>query len=68
MTAGVICNIYTIASRCIHRIYYPRPRSEEVCGQIYPKPKARDIFHHKLPKTEVEGSISSEYTEETMVL
>ena len=46
-----------MASRCIHHIYYPRPKSEEVCGQIYPEPKARDIFDHKLLMTEIEGSI-----------
>ena len=28
--------------------------------QIYPEPKAGDIFDHKLSMTEVEGSILSE--------
>ena len=50
---------YTIASRCIHCIYYPRPKSSEICGQIYPKPKVGGIFDHKLLMTEVKGSMYS---------
>ena len=44
----------------LYNLYYPRLRSEKVCGQIYPEPKARDIFDYKLPMTEVEGSIYRE--------
>ena len=38
-------------------IYYPLPRSSEVCGQIYPSCSAWDIFDHKIPLTSVSGSI-----------
>ena len=46
-----------MTSRCIARIYDPRPRSEEVCGLILPEPKARAISNRKLPTTGVEGRI-----------
>ena len=44
-------------SRCIPRIYGPRPRREEVCGSILAEPKARLISNRKLPTGEVEVRI-----------
>ena len=47
----------TMDSRCIPRIYGPRPRREEVCGSILAEPKARLISNRKLPTGEVEVRI-----------
>ena len=48
-----ICN--TIVRRCIWRIYYPRPRSEEVFSRY--TPSRRQGSNCKLPMTEVKGSM-----------
>ena len=57
--------LYIYNSLQVYSLYNILPETEviEVCGQIYPELKARDIFEardifdHKLPMTEVEGSI-----------
>ena len=47
----------------LRKIYDPRLRSEEVCGdmaiyiKIWPEPAGRGSYHRKLPMTEVEGRI-----------